>query len=717
MRPLPLFAIFLTVATGILGVGWLNQPQTSGELVGHAAKLSYFFGLVLEHQRIPAWLPDYLTGHPAATLLSFALAFPVYLPGILLFGTVAGMKVTGLLLLASGGLAAFLLGRRLTGNGWTAFAIGAAYYLSPQLLLRLGWQEHMTIVVTYPLVPLAFWSLLRVFERGTPFDSILFSAIFSATLLAWSKMGATLVIPLAIFSLWLFATRPDSRSRCLRALAWILPAVLVLGVFPLLPLLREHAHMAVFEFEPFDAWQAQYALKTATSFVDRGGNLFRSLPAIFGIDRGGYYLGLLSLATVIAFVALHWTNIRNPKSEIRNFQLFLTVFLSIFWISFGPRTVWGGNSDFLASAMRLNDLVIPVHWLLFAAPLAAIWWLCRSTTRYAHVLFAVLALIFLFVPGFRLLEFLPVYQDLRAPDSFWILNATLAWAVCVGIAVTDLLSRIDRPALRVAAAGAALALLAFDQSIYARWFFRSDLSPTALANYKSASAELANGTGRVYPISGRYFLLDLPLRSGRPLSTEALNRYLMPRYASRLQVASRVSAPALLAYSRTIGVTDFLLDKTDPAIATTYKEWIRNVLPVTYENEDFAILRNEGSLHPAFHGDSTAPTAADLTETTDALTFINQDTIAVSGLESATPTSTSLTTQPVESPNTDTRQLTLPGTDTWIVLSEAWHPDWTATLDEEPAAVHRAAGALPAVHVTAENTSLTFQFRPPVWYP
>ncbi len=723
--PSTAFTTFLAVCTTVLAIAWLQQPQTSGELVGHAAKLRYFSDLVLAEGRLPAWLPGYLTGSPSATLLSFALAFPVYLPGILLAGPVIGMKLTGLLLLAAGGFAAFLLGRRLSGgNGWTGFAVGAAYFLAPQILLRLGWQEHMTIVVCYPLVPLCFWALLRVTDRGTPVDSILFATLFSATLLAWSKMGATLVVPLAIFSFWLFATRPDDRARLLRALLWIVPAVLILGVLALLPLLRERAFMAVFELEPFDAWQAQYSVKTATSWFDRGGWMFRSLPPTFGIDRGAYYLGLLGLATVAIQIGLHWRTTRDSPPAARRLAPFLAIFLTTFWLSFGPRSVWSANSAFLGSAMRLDDLVIPLHWLAFAAPAVVIWWLCKQTFRAPLFAFSIFSLTYYFVPGFRILELLPVYQDLRAPDSFFILNATLAWSVCVGLATADLLRRIDRTALRTTAAVAALGFALLDSSIYARWFFRSDLTPSAITNYSAAVAKLAEGTGRVYPLSGRYFYLDLPISAGRPVAVEALNRYLMPRYASRLQVASRLSAPAFLGYLRLAGITDLLLDKNDPTIPDNYKAWVRTLLPVAYENPDFAILHHPDALHPAFFAARTTPAPTGLEETTEALRQSERNVLTVSGsgdLQSPTQPNDEAASPfapiAVTTPDSDTRTIQLKGKAEWLVLDAAWHPDWQATIDGAAATVHRAAGALPAIQVAPGDETATFTFQPPTWYP
>ncbi len=729
-RPSTAFATFVAICTTILAIAWLQQPQTSGELVGHAAKLRYFFDLILTDARLPAWLPGYLTGSPSATLLSFALAFPVYLPGILLAGPVVGMKITALLLLAAGGFAAFLLGRRLSGNGWTGFAVGAAYLLAPQLLLRLGWQEHMTIVVCYPLVPLCFWALLRIADRGTPVDSILFATLFSATLLAWSKMGATLVVPIAIFSLWLFATRPADRARLLRAFLWVLPAVTVMGVLALLPLVRERAFMTVFELQPFDAWQAQYSVKTATSWFDRGGWLFRSLPPTIGIDRGAYYLGLLGIVAVAIHIGLHWRTTGHnspatPHTSAEALRPFLAIFLAAFWLSFGPSSVWSANSAFLASALRLDDLVIPLHWLAFAAPAIAIWWLCRHAFQHPYLPFATFALVYYFVPGFRILEFLPVYQDLRAPDSFFILNATLAWSVCSGIAVTGLLRRIDRPALQTAAAVAALAIAVTDSSVYARWFFRSDLTPSTISNYAATAVKLSEGTGRVYPLSGRYFTLDLPITAGRPVAVEALNRYLMPLHASRLQVASRFSAPALLAYLRLAGISDVLLDKSDASLPADFQAWIRTLLPVTYENPDFAILHHPDHLFPAFAATQTTTAPPDLEETTEALTQSQSDTLTIApgsgDFEPSDPSADEgappFLPLAATAPDADTREIDLRGESEWIVLNEAWHPDWRATVDGRPTPIHRAASALPSVRVTPADQAATFTFRPPAWYP
>ncbi|HVE15206.1 MAG TPA: hypothetical protein VNB29_00655, partial [Chthoniobacterales bacterium] len=297
-RPLPIFLLFVALYLAVIGWGWLPQTGSSAELLGHAAKIESIVHLLRSGDF--AWFPDYLTGTPSATLLSFALAVPVYAPALSLFASPeVAMKVTAMALLALGGLAAYAFGRRLAGDDWSALAIGCAYLLTPQLLLRAGWQEHMTILVVVPLVPLAFLAMLRVAERGTPYDAILLAVVWAASLLAWSKMGATLALPLGIFALWLFIARPECRVNLVRGLIWFLPAIFFLGVLPLLPLLREHRFMTVFELDPFSSWQNAYSAKTATGWFDRAGALFNALPPTFHIDRGGYYLGLVGLAAVI----------------------------------------------------------------------------------------------------------------------------------------------------------------------------------------------------------------------------------------------------------------------------------------------------------------------------------------------------------------------------------------------------------------------------------
>ncbi len=726
-RPLIAFLLFLVTSLAVIGHGWFEQTGTGGELLGHAAKIEAILRLLRSGDF--AWFPDYLTGSPSATLLSFALAIPVYAPALLLAPTpLIAMKLTGLVLLTLGGLAAFAFGNRLARDGWSGFAVGCAYVLAPQVLLRLGWQEHMTIVVAIPLVPLTFLALLRVAERGSPFDGLLLGLAYSATLLAWSKMGATLAIPLAAFAAWLFLSRPECRANLRRGALWAIPAALVLGVAPLLPLLRERAFMAVFEFDPFRELQAAYSAKTATAWFDRGGELFDSLPPEIRIDRGGYYLGLVGFAAVALAMARTWRWGRRGL-EISAIRIFLALALGMFWLSFGPRSVLAGHFEFLRKAGGLADFGIPLHWLMLAAQGAFLYW-CLPARRWRPGAFAALFAVYLFVPAFRVLEHLPLYHDLRAPDSFWILNGTFAWAVGSGLAVAFVLREFVALRFVPLVAVAALALASMDALPYLAWFERGGLGRAYFNQFNDAGAALRAGQDRVLVASGRYRYLDLPNRFGRPLSTEALNHYLTPSSTNRLQAAARASAADTLTYLRLSGVSDLLIEQADPDIPPNMQKWFRSLLPLRFENDFFFVVHNPASLYPGFFAESAAPASRGAAQYREALALARDQRLAVAvdgnppldglpGVKAANDPAPGpdFARLPLARPRTPSHvAFTAPGKPGWAVLDESWHPDWKASVDGLPAVVYRAAGAFPAVPVVAGQKLVEFRFAPPWWY-
>jgi uncharacterized membrane protein YfhO len=52
----------------------------------------------------------------------------------------------------------------------------------------------------------------------------------------------------------------------------------------------------------------------------------------------------------------------------------------------------------------------------------------------------------------------------------------------------------------------------------------------------------------------------------------------------------------------------------------------------------------------------------------------------------------------------------------WLVVSEAYHPDWTVTIDGKAAQTTRAEAALLGTFVPAGSHEVTFQFKAPAWY-
>lgn len=728
-RPLIAFLIFLAAYLAVIGRLWFAQEGTGGELLGHAAKIEAILRLLQSGDF--AWFPDYLTGSPSATLLSFALAVPVYAPALLLAPSpLIAMKITGLVLVALGGLAAFAFGRRFARDGWAGFAVGCAYLLAPQILLRLGWQEHMTIIVAVPLVPLAFWAMLRVAERGTIFDALFLAVSYSAALLAWSKMGATLALPLAGFAAWLFVSRPECRAHLVRGALWAVPVALLLGVLPLLPLLRERAFMAVFELDPFRDWQAAYSVKAATAWFDRGGALFEALPPEIRVDRGGYYLGLVGFFAVALAIFRTW-RVGHDRPEIRAIRVFLLIALAMFWLSFGPRSVFEGHFELLTKAENLADLAIPLHWLSLAAQGVFLFW-CLRPGRWRTPAFVVLFVLYLFVPAFPIVERLPLFGDLRAPDSFWILNGTFAWAVGSALALVFVLRDWAGPRRASLLAVAALIVACADAAPYFEWFRRGGLYPGFFRDFQRAGEVLRGASGRVLAASGRYYYLDVPNRFGRPLSTEALNHYLTPAAMNRLQAAARTSAENSVTYFRLAGIGDVLVERTDPDISTNTQRWFQALLPKQFENDAFFVLRNPASLYPGFFAESAVPAGAGYEQYLAALELARNQHLTIARDEGRPPENlpgmksdadARATVGPeflrlsLAKPRTaGTVAFTAPGRPGWVALDESWHPDWIATVDGLPADVYRAGGAFPAVPVDADAKVVEFRFVPPAWY-
>jgi len=57
-----------------------------------------------------------------------------------------------------------------------------------------------------------------------------------------------------------------------------------------------------------------------------------------------------------------------------------------------------------------------------------------------------------------------------------------------------------------------------------------------------------------------------------------------------------------------------------------------------------------------------------------------------------------------------------PSASGWLVVSEAFHPDWTVTIDGKTAEVHRAEAALLSTYVPLGSHQVKFQFKAPAWY-
>jgi len=716
-------AVFLAVVGAcLIGLGsvWLPLTPSHEELIAYAGKWDWMKEQCAQGSFPAWWVGDFLGGFSGVAMLSYAASLLPY--GLLSFFLpgVEAFKIGGLLLLGLGGLAARAFGYDFTRCRWTGSLIGLLYFTSPQLLMRLGWQEHMTVVTTFPLIPLTFWALLRLSATGLARDALLLAMSFAATLLCWSKMGATLSVPLAGFALWLFVSRRECRPNLLKGAVWAVPAVLLLGVLPLLPLMREFRFMTVFELGPFAGWQAMYSAKSAASWLDRGGLFFQNLPPMLKVDHGGYYLGILPLLAVMGVIAMTW---RNRHQIPAGFRATLTLTLLLFWLSFGPRSVIQGHFELMSGALQLPDWSISIPWFALVAPGVFLWW-AIDPSRWKTAVFFALAFAYYLIPGFVWIEKIPLFANLRAPDSFWILNGPFLWAVAGGIAIGFCIKQVRIRWVRVGASAAVCGLVLWDASGSAKGFFSNGLPNALFRDFENATEFLrdAKVPGRVLPISGRYFYLGIPAHADRALSTEAAHHNFMLRDTALLEAAKFNSLTALQTYLTVAGVSHVLIDRNDVGLTPETEAWFSSWMAKPFENPHFTIYENPAALFPAyFSSNATRASNANpenaLAAAAIGIVFID-DQAAAEIRERPEKVGSIDDFQRIEmvQASPGNFEVTLDHEAGILVLNQAWHPDWTATVNGLPVPVEKAAGAFPAVETNAGKSDVSFTFSPPLWY-
>jgi hypothetical protein len=214
-----------------------------------------------------------------------------------------------------------------------------------------------------------------------------------------------------------------------------------LAVLPNLPALREAGFVAMFEFGPFEGWQRAFSTKSALSWFDRGGMLGAGMDPGFAPTtlNGGTYLGLVCGAVLA--VAL-WRGFLQGREAGGRARLLLALAMGAFWLSFGPHSVLGGHFEFLKMSMGAADFTPAVAWFLLGAQVWVIFQLVPRESvawRWAAV---GLSLVYLLVPGFRLLEFLPIYRNIRAPFDFYQVTGSICLIGAVALAAGALLEKV-----------------------------------------------------------------------------------------------------------------------------------------------------------------------------------------------------------------------------------------------------------------------------------
>ena len=740
-------ALFLFVLCAALGQGWLRQGPTHEELYGGAAR--FLFELrdnMNATGQIPWWTANFLLGHSMAGSAIFTVPIAAGLASVAVFGDPAGSKIAALVVVPLAAFAMFAFMRRLSGNPWTAVAASMLYTVGAQMLSRLADFQHTASIYSYIFPPLIFWAFLKVADERSWRAAAWLALAWSGMALSYTKL-TLLFTPLALaFFSWLWVERPAARPALLRGTAAALVMFTAMSVVPLLPLAREFSLMTGFEFAPLETWQRSLTLKNFLSVFDRGNQIFTGVDPIFMADRGQFYLGILVFAAFAWFFwnAWHRTSwLESPDG--RAFRVLAGIALLGLWLAHGltppldsmpPLVVASQNAKFITRCLIVAVSLAPLVILFSILP--------RTPRRKWWV--AALGAIYLLVPGFSVLETIPLFRDIRAPWGFWEVGF-LSTAGAAALAMKGMFSTIASRRLQVVAALLFAGVLLFDFSPYFAKFSEPGLPDGLFRDFSNANKHLAASTipGRVYPFSGRYFFLRTPMESGRPLAAESLWNHLQLHGAAALHSAAMRGPDASNAFFRIAGVSHLLIDKEDKAFPPEFAQAAAAGFTKPFDSEFLALLENKDALYPAFIAReyiAVEPGTENLAH--EFLTLAVPSNAAAIELGPNTATYPGLvgTASPAAGIFMPERSIRVPGPaferidfaqprrnpmemrfdtkgaqDAWLVVSEAWHPDWKAFSGSSEIPVFKAYGGLLAIHLGRAWEPIRLSFVPPEWYP
>ena len=732
------FTVLCLVAAGVFW--WMRMPVSDQELLANFAKAGDFFRGVESVRGLPWWSPSFLQGTSLAMAWGYMFSNAVMLAAALPFGFLAGSKVAVGVCLLAGAAGMYFFLRRWNASELAAWIGAVIFLLNPSVLTRAVGFEHFVVVVSLAVLPWVFWALLGLVRGGTARSALVFGVCFSLLALAYGKTGLMALPVLGVFA----AVEHFSRARAQRTgwPIWALATgvVLVLAVLPNLPALREAGLVAMFEFGPFEGWQRAFSTKSALSWLDRRGMLGEGMDSGFAPTtlNGGTYLGWACGALLA--VAL-WRGVLHSGAAGRAARLLLALAMGAFWLSFGPRSVMGGHFEFLRMSMGAADFTPAMAWFLLLVQVWVIFRLVPQESmpwRWAAMGFS---LVYLFLPGFRLLEFLPIYRNIRAPFDFYQVTGSICLFGAVAMTAGVLLEKVRWGILQRGLAVAFVLLVAFDVAPYARPLLQERIGQGVWRDFLEVQEFLktAPEPGRVYGFSGRYFYMMTPWLSGRPLAAEAFNSYLQQRGAAILQASAFLNDERMESYFRVAGVAYLLVDKTDPDTQPDMQTKLRGIFPVAFENENMVLLGVRNPLGYGFLARDFLQVGTDAPETAIAAIGGAEHNLAMiqtSGLSLEEPglrgkvisgriaasegkvldKGNAFARVPKCEGGTYQRVDFEPtGESGWLIFNEAWHPDWTAREGAEERKVHRAMLAFSGVQTTGE-TGVTFAFRQPWWY-
>ncbi len=745
VAPRAFLAVFMAVWTVVLGGGWLSQEPWQEEMYGDVGRFLHEFFRLWSGGGYSWWSEAFLSGQSSAAYFVSLVPLLAGALGVQIFGDPAGVKIAALAIMPLSALTMFVFVRRLGGQEWTAVIAAILYVLNAQMLLRISNFEHWMGSYSYIFPPLILWSFLKIAEEGSWRASAWLAFGWSAMLLCYTKLTFMFVPMAVVFFIWLLLDQPERRVALVRGTLVALGLVCLMAVVLLLPLTREYQWVAAFSFDNFAGWQQAFSMKNFISVLDRANGLLAGMRADFVADRGQFYLGLVTLFAV--GVVFWWSRKQAEWLATRNgvlLRLFVGMTLLALWLSQGPFSVFTGVQEFLKGSVQAPDWIAALMWFVTFIPPFLIYAILPAGPRRGFWA-TVLIVIYLFVPGFVLLEKLPMYRDIRAPWGFWEVGF-ISVAVAGALVLTQLFSALIEKRDRLVVASLLGVILLLDSSAYSSKFFAPGLPAQTFVDFDRSQEYLKTSLidGRVYPMSGRYFYLRTPMQSGRGLNSEAIWSHFQMRGMRALVNGANSSPGAMQTYMRVGGISHVLLDKQDPFTPQEIQNAFAQAYPTGFDSEYIRVLENKDSLAPAFVAreylamdpDTEMMSAAFL----EAAGRINAVPLELDANERNFPFLAGVGTLsegvqisqryaqssgepfrrvPYAAPRDNPSQMVFDphgSREGWLVVTEAWHPDWLAYSDGLPIPVFRAFGGLMAVPLSRTEGPIEFVFTPPRWY-
>jgi hypothetical protein len=743
---------FWTLATlfVLLSIAWLLAPISREEGYADTVRVPDVFKGMLTHG--PSWwTPNYMMGQHLATMYIAGLSLgslalgPTFLGPLI--GAMASFKLITLLFAAAALFAMNAFVRSAGGSRLVGIVGAGLYLLIPMMMVRGPVYEHLGMFMTFVFTPLLFRGILAVGENRSPSEIVLLGLSAAGLALSYAKIA---VVMSPILALWAWAVLRDHRSDWLPVIKAYMAALLVAcicGLIPLLPGVKEFPNAAGFLFDPLEGWKAHYSFKAAVSLIDPSNYLLSGMGQDFESDSAFFHMGMVPLLLLSLGLALpslsEW---RKTKAGFW-FLVLNASWLIALWFAAGPAGILGNHLDLLKHAQQMPDTNIPIAWL------ALVWlgwmaWLTAKQLFNGRVFPAlIVTILFLALPVFHVAGMiLPTFRDIRAPESFFSTTGFCCLAAAAALAAGQIFTVIIPRGRRLSFAIIGLLVMLLQLASMSQ-IYTSRLLPNSLwKEYAEACDFLKSAPiqGRVHPLSGRYFYETLPKDANRGIDTESSSRHFQLKWVRHLEVAGNASGDALRTYLNLAGVAYILLDKEDPFSPKQMQDFFRSVYPAVFENRYFAVLANPGTLYPAFLAkDFVALPPGSYAMAPAALQLLNQNiaTVEMAAPEQWMPgfagmakganqiellgqyqgksgqpfARVPLTGNRMDDYQRMTYQLP-PNASGWLVVSEAYHPDWTVMVDGKPSEVHRAEAALLSTYVPAGSHEVTFQFKAPRWY-